>query len=72
MSCRKSIGWMKPLNLRKNVEISGPAVSVSGSSLSMLGESLILRVRNNFCSWAIKRDNFFLNWVAQTWSPFSL
>ena len=27
MSSRESIDWVKPLNLRKNVDISGPAVS---------------------------------------------
>ena len=39
MSSRESIDWVKPLNLRKNVDISGPAVSVRGNSLSMRRES---------------------------------
>ena len=69
MSSRESIDWVKPLNLRKNVDISGPAVSVRGNSLSMRRESFSSRVRN-FCSWATKRDNFFLNRVVQTWNSF--
>ena len=39
---------VKPINLRKNVDISGPAVNVHGNSLSMRRESLSSRVRNNF------------------------
>ena len=40
--------WVKPLNLRKNVNITGLASSVRGNSLSMLRESFSLRVRNSF------------------------
>ena len=71
MSSRESIDWVKPLNLRKNVNISGPAVSVRGKSLSMRRESFSSRVRNNFCSWATTRDNFFLNRVVQTLNSFT-
>ena len=35
LSKRESIDWVKPLNLRKNVNISGPALNVRGNSLSM-------------------------------------
>ena len=56
---RDSIDWVKPLNLRKNVNISGPALNVRGNSLSMRRETFSSRVRNNFCSWATTRDNFF-------------
>ena len=28
MSGKESIDWVKPINLRKNVDISGPAASV--------------------------------------------
>ena len=46
MSSRKSIDWEKPLNLRKNVELSGPEVSARGESLSKGRESkLSLRLR---------------------------
>ena len=50
MSCKESIDWVKQINLRKNVDISGPAVSVRGNSLSMRRESFSSRVRNSFCS----------------------
>ena len=68
LSDRESIDWVKPLNLRKNVDISGPASSVRGNSLSMRRESFSSRVRNSFCSWATIRDNFFVNRVVQTWN----
>ena len=35
MSSRESMDWVKQLNLRKNVYISRPAVSVRENSLSM-------------------------------------
>ena len=35
MSSRESIDWVKPQNLRKNVDISAPAVSVRGNSVSV-------------------------------------
>ena len=70
MSSRQSIDWVKPLNLRKNVDISGPAVSVRGNSLSMSRESFSSRERNNFLSWATTRDNFFVNRVVKTWNSF--
>ena len=61
MSIRETIDSVKPLNRgRKIVDISGP-VSVRGNSLSMRRESFSSRVRNNFCSWATKRDKFFVN-----------
>ena len=63
-----SIDWLKPLNLRKNVDISGPVLSVRGNSLSMRRESFSSRLTNSFCSWAIKRDNFFVYKVVQTWN----
>ena len=58
MSGKESIDWVKPINLRKNVDISGPAASVPGNSLSMRRESFSSRVRNSLCSWATIRDNF--------------
>ena len=66
LSDRDSIDWVKPLNLRKNVDISGPSSSVRGNRLSMRRESFSSRVRNIFCSWATFRDNFFVNMVVQT------
>ena len=36
---RESIGWVKPLNLRKNVDISRPA--------SMYEETVLARVENH-------------------------
>ena len=66
LSNRESIVWTKPLNLRKNVGISGPALSVRGNSLSMRRESFGSRVRNSFCSWETIRGNFFVNKVVQT------
>ena len=68
LSNRKSIDWVKPLNLRKNVDISEPASSVRGNSLSMRSESFSSRVRYSFCSWATMKDNFFVNMVVQTWN----
>ena len=46
MSSRESIDWVKPLNLRKNVDISGPAVSVHGNSFchSKLFLKVFLRI----------------------------
>ena len=70
ISDKKSIDWVKPINLIKNVDISGPATSLRGNSLSMHRESFSSRVRNSFCSWATIRDNFFLNRVVQTWNSF--
>ena len=62
-SSRESINWVKPLNLRKNVDISGPAANVRGNSLNLRRESFSSRIRNSFCSWATLRDNFFVkNW----------
>ena len=52
LSNRYSIDWVRSLNLRKNVDISGPALNVRGNSLSMRRETFSSRVRNNFCSWA--------------------
>ena len=68
MSGKESIDWVKPINLRKNVDISGPAASVRGNSLSLHRESFSSRVRNNFCSWATTRGNFFMNRVVQTYN----
>ena len=59
MSNRESINWVKLLDLRKNVDISGPAGTVRGKSLRMRRDSFSLRIRNSFCSWATIRDNFF-------------
>ena len=70
LSNRELIDWMKSLNLRKNVDLSGSAVSVRGNGLSMHRESFSSRVRNSFYSWATIRDNFFVNRVAQTWNSF--
>ena len=70
LSNRESIDWVKPLNLRKNVDISGPALNVRGNSFSMRRESFSSKVRNSFCSWATIRDNFFVNRVVQTWNSF--
>ena len=64
-SSRESINWVKPLNLRKNVDISGPAANVRGNSLNLRRESFSSRIRNSFCSWATVRDNF-LNRVIKT------
>ena len=50
MSGKESIDWVKPINLRKNVDISGPAASVRGNSLSMRRESFRSRFRKSFCS----------------------
>ena len=61
-----SIDYVKSLNLRKNVEISGPAVSEHGNSLSLRRESFNSRIRNSFSSWATIRDKFFVNMVVQT------
>ena len=47
-----SIEWVKPINLRRNVDISGPALNVRGNSLSMRRESYSSRIRNSFCSLA--------------------
>ena len=69
-SSRESINWIKPLNLRKNVDISGPAASVRGNSVNLRRESLSSKIRNSFCSWAKVRDNFFVNRVVQTWNSF--
>ena len=68
ISSRESIGWKKPLNLRRNVDISEPAVNVRGNSLSMRRESFSSRIRNSFCSWATIRDNFFVNRIVQIWN----
>ena len=54
---RESIEWVKPLNLRKNMHISGPASSVRGNN--MRRESFRSKVRNSFCSWTTTRENFF-------------
>ena len=70
MSIRESIDWVKPLNLRKNVEISGQTESVRENSPSLRRESFCSRIRNSFCSWATARDNFFVNRIVQTWSSF--
>ena len=67
-SSRESINWVKPLNLRKNVDISGPAANVRGNSLNLRRESFSSRIRNSFCSWATVRDNFFVNRVVKTWN----
>ena len=55
ISSPESIEWVKPLNLRRNVDISRPAVNVRGNSLSMCRESFSSRIRNSFCSWATLR-----------------
>ena len=70
MSNRENINWVKPLDLRKNLDISGPAEFIRGNSLRMRRESFSSRIRNSFCSWATIRDNFFLNRVVQTWNSF--
>ena len=70
MSSWESIDCVKPLNLRKNVDISGRAVSLCGNSLSMPRESFSSRVRNGFCSWATTRENFFMNRIVKTWNSF--
>ena len=65
---RESLDWVKPLNLRKNMDTSGSASSVRGNSLSMRKESFNSRVKNRLCSLATIRDNFFVNRVVQTWN----
>ena len=64
LSSWESIEWVKPLNLRRNVDISGPAVKVRGNSRR---ESFGSRIRNSFCSCAIIKNNFFVNRIVQTW-----
>ena len=60
LSNRESINWVKPVNLRKKVDISRPASVVRGNSLSMRRESFSSRVRNSFCFWGnYKRQYFF-------------
>ena len=68
LSNRESINWVKPLNLRKNVDITGPASSVRGNSLSMRIESFSSRVRNSFCSLTTIRHNVFVNREVQIWN----
>ena len=68
ISSRESINWVQPLNLRRNVKISGPAASVRGNSLKIRRASLRSRIRNSFCSWATIIYNFFVNRVVQTWN----
>ena len=65
---RESIDWVKPLNLKKNVDLSGPALSMRGNSLSMRRESFSSRVGNSLCTWATIRNKFFVNRVVQTWN----
>ena len=65
-SSRESINWVKPLNLRKNEDIFGPALNVCGNSLNLRRESFSSRIRNNFSSWTTVRDNFFVNRVFKT------
>ena len=60
---REPIDWGKPLNLRKNVKVSGFTESVRGNSLSLRRESFSSRIKNSFCSWATIRDNFSVNRV---------
>ena len=67
-SSLESINWVKPLNLRKNVYISGPAANERGNSLNLRRESYSSRIRNSFCSWATVRHNFFVNRVVKTWN----
>ena len=66
-SSRESIHWVLPLNLRKNMDISGSAANVRVSS-NLRRESFSSRIRNSFCSWATLRDNFFVNRVVKTWN----
>ena len=63
LSNMERIDWVKPLNLRKNVDLSGPTSSVRGYSLSMRRSSFSSRVTNSFCSWATIKENFFVNRV---------
>ena len=63
-SSRESINWVKPLNLRKNVDLSGPAANVRGNNLRR--ESFSSQIRNSFCFWTTVRDNFFVNMVVKT------
>ena len=67
-SSRESINWVKPLNLRKHVVISGPAANVRENSLNLRRESFSSRIRNSFCSWTYVRGNFFANRVVKTWN----
>ena len=46
MSSRESIKWVKPLDQRKNVYISGPAESLHGNSLRIRRESFSSSVVN--------------------------
>ena len=55
MCDRESINWVKLINLRKNVKISGPAANILGNFLKMRKDSLISRIRNIFFSWATIR-----------------
>ena len=47
-SSKESIDWVKPLNLRKNVDIYGPAANVCGNSLILPRESSSSRIRKYF------------------------
>ena len=59
-SRRESINWVKQLNLRKNVDIYGPAANVRENSLNLRKESFSSRIINSLCSWTTVRDNFFV------------
>ena len=67
LSKRESIEWVKSLYLRKNVDISGPALSVRGKSLSLQRELFSSRAIISFCFWETIRD-YFLNRIDQTWN----
>ena len=60
-SSRESITWVKPLNLRKIVTISGLTTNARGNSLNLRRESSSSRIRNSFCTLTTVRDNFFVN-----------
>ena len=48
MSNRENINWVKPLSLRKNMDLSVPSENVRGNSLRMRRESFNSIIRNKF------------------------
>ena len=69
ISSRESIEWVKPVNLRINVNISEPAVNVRGNSLiSMRRESFSSRIRNSFCFLSTIKNKVFINRIVQAWN----
>ena len=65
-SNRENVNWVKPLNIRKNIYISGLAAETRKTLLKIRRQSFSSRIRKNFCFWTNIKDNFFVNRVAQT------